>query len=143
MDQEELLGALAAAQRNGQDLRRAWLLIALGRHPEAIDAAEQAQHQHRSQPGLGKYGGMVLWQACAAQAVAHLAGGQWAEAQRASQRALLDFGEEVANYRLFELALHAQGQLNPDRFLKIVKDTDRELAEFDAAKYAQGMLRRS
>src|SRR5438477_11242763 len=96
MDQEELLAALVAAQRDGRDLRRAWLLIALGRYREAVDAAEQAQHQHRSQPGLGQCGGMVLWQASAAQAVAYLAGGQWVAAERATQRALLDFGEETA-----------------------------------------------
>src|SRR6266516_4218959 len=139
MDQEQLSAALAAAQRDGRDLYRAWLLIALGRYDEAVDAAELAQQKYRSERGSQPYGGFVLWEACAAQAVAYLACERWADAEGASRYALQDFGEETANYRLYELALHAQGRLHPNRFLKMVEDPDRELAEFDAAKYAQRM----
>jgi tetratricopeptide (TPR) repeat protein len=122
-------------------MRAAWLLIALGRYDQAIASAAEA---NRARTGARKftpdetrrYEGAVLWQACEARAVAHLARGQWSEAEEAACEALQDFPEQDENHRLYELALQAQGRLEPNRVYKVSKDPVRELAEFDAKRYA-------
>jgi uncharacterized protein (DUF1330 family) len=120
-------------------MRAAWILIALGRYDEAITSAGEANRARRASIAFAPespYGGTVLWQACEARAVAHLARGQWSEAEQAAREALADFEEQDGNYRLYELALQAQGRLHPDRVYKVSKDPARELAEFDARRYA-------
>ncbi len=112
-------------------MRAAWLLIALGRYDEAITSAGEAYRIRQLE-----WPGQVLWVACEAQAVAHLARGEWSKAENAARLALQNWGEEESNYRLCELALQAQGRLHPDRVWKVCKDAARDLAQFDAKSYA-------
>ncbi len=92
-------------------MRAAWLLIALGRYDETIASASEANRTRTAAVALTRQPppGAVLWQACEAKAVAHLARGQWSQAEEATHEALRDFEEEDKNYRLHELALQAQG----------------------------------
>jgi hypothetical protein len=122
-------------------MRAAWFLIAFGRYDEAIVSAEQADRARTASSRFDSVrarGGAVLWEACEAKAVVYLAREQWFQAEEATLRALWDFEEQDANYRLHELALQAQGRLHPDRIRKVSEDPARELAEFDAKRYALG-----
>jgi uncharacterized protein (DUF1330 family) len=59
-------------------MRAAWLLIALGRYDEAITSAGEANRARRTSIAFAPESpsvGAVLWQACEARAVAHLARG--------------------------------------------------------------------
>jgi uncharacterized protein (DUF1330 family) len=120
-------------------MRAAWLMIALDRYGDAVASAREAQEARSA--SLLYLPGTALWEACEAQAVAHLACGQWSEAENAAIRALGDFEEQEANYYLLELALQAQGRLHPDRVRKVSKDPTRDLAEFDAKRYALNRVR--
>ena len=126
-------------------MRAAWLLIALGRYDEAIASASEANRTRTAAVALTRQPppGAVLWQACEAKAVAHLARRQWSQVEEATHEALRDFEEEDKNYRLHELALQAQGRLHPNRIYKVSKDPARELAEFDAKRYALHRIQRS
>ncbi|MFC4911584.1 hypothetical protein [Actinomadura gamaensis] len=126
-------------RRMNLHLRAAWLHIADGRYDDALQAAEagdRARSAAMAASGGPGYGGAVSWQACEVEAVAWLARGKWKKAQKAAQRALSDFDEQVDNYRLLELALQAQGKLPADRIWKESDDPARDLAEFDARRYA-------
>ncbi|WP_026415998.1 hypothetical protein [Actinomadura oligospora] len=129
----------ANLRRMNLQLRAAWLLVADGRYDDAIKAAEAGNHARNaamaasSGPG---YGGAVSWEACEVEAVTWLARGKWRRAEKATLRALSDFDEQVDNYRLFELAQQGQGKLHPDRIWKESQDPARDLAEFDARRYA-------
>ncbi|RFU37664.1 hypothetical protein DZF91_31715 [Actinomadura logoneensis] len=120
-------------------LRAAWLLVADGRYDDAVEAAEAGNRARSAamaaSTGPG-YGGAVSWEACEVEAVTWLARGKWRRAEKAARRALQDFDEQVDNYRLLELALQAQGKLHPDRVWKESDDPARDLAEFDARRYA-------
>lgn len=126
-------------RRMNLQIRAAWLLVADGRYDDAVKAAEAGNRARSAAMAASSgpaYGGAVSWEACEVEAVAWLARGKWKKAERAAQRALSDFDEQVDNYRLLELALHAQGKLHPDRVWKETEDPARELAEFDARRYA-------
>lgn len=156
MEEAELEPELAAVRREAAalgdgspgrawelHLRAAWLLIALHRPDEAPPAAARAQRswaRARGAAGTG-HGGGVLWEACAAEAVAHLAVGRPEAAEASARQALADFEEEESNAYLLELALQAQGRLHPERFRRVTQDPARELAEFDAARFARTRLR--
>ncbi|MFC5185197.1 hypothetical protein [Actinomadura harenae] len=123
----------------GLRIRAAWLLVADGRYDDAVKAAEGANRARSaamaasSGPG---YGGAVSWEACEVEAVTWLARGKWRRAEKAAQRALSDFDEQIDNYRLFELAQQAQGKVRADRVWKAFEDPAQALAEFDAHAYA-------
>lgn len=114
-------------------MRAAWLLIALARYDEAITEAHEANSARHAawstQPR--HYGGAVLWKACEAIAVAHLARRQWREAEKAAHRALVDFGEHDGSLHVYRIARQAQGKPVSDQDLAA-----RELAEFNARDYA-------
>ncbi|MEY9212355.1 hypothetical protein NI17_006035 [Thermobifida halotolerans] len=152
MDETELRDALEAVRATDvpasdprrtweKHLKAAWLLIALRRYDDAVTEAEQAQsaYQRAHLPGRTT---AVLWSACAAGAVAHLAAGRWAAAEDSAREALRDFGEDQTNYYLLELALQAQGRLEPNRIWKVSQDPARELAAFDARRFALSRLDR-
>ncbi|MEV5572485.1 hypothetical protein AB0L06_20775 [Spirillospora sp. NPDC052269] len=129
----------ANLRRMNLHLRAAWLLVADGRYDDAVKAAEAGNRARSAAMAASSgpaYGGAVSWQACEVEAVTWLARGKWRRAEKAAQRALSDFDEQVDNYRLLELALQGQGKLPADRVWKEAEDPARDLAEFDARRYA-------
>jgi hypothetical protein len=140
---EEVRGELGSPHSGpcrawGPHLRAAWLLIALRRNDEAVRAATDAQRAfHTALAATGRaYRGCVLWEACAAEAVAHLAAGRWAAAEGCTRSALRDFGEEPANSFLHAVALRAQGRPGPGG----TRHLPAGAAPFDAVAYARARL---
>lgn len=137
---EHTIAHPTASHRNSSGAleQASWLLTALGRLDPALAAAELAQTCWgiaKDASGSG-YGGGVFWSAHRAAAVAHMSNQNWREAREFLLNVLRDFGEEDKAFYLSELCRQALGTRSPNPIWNILKEPDRELAEFDAQAYA-------
>jgi hypothetical protein len=124
-------------------MKEAWLLIALRRQSEGVETARRAQQVW----GVNRakvhspYGGSTYWTPWIAEAAVALAEGSWSRAEECAKEVLMDFSEEDRAYALLELALQAQGQLEPERIWSISRNPARKLANFDLRTYALRYLK--
>lgn len=136
----ELQATQAANPGDSHELymREAWLLVALRRQAEGIATARRAQQawQVFRMKVHSPYGGSIYWAPWNLEAAVALAEGDWSRAEQCTTMVLMDFEEQDDAGVLHELALHAQGQLHPDRFYHFSSDPARELAAFDLRAYA-------
>jgi hypothetical protein len=119
-------------------IKEAWLLIALGRQEEGVTTARRAQQVWEVNRAKvhSPYGGSIFWQPWIVEAAVALAEGNWSRAEECTEMVLKDFSEEDSAYALLELALQAQGRLDPERYWSISRNPARKLANFDLRAYA-------
>lgn len=140
---------LAAADRaGGRDpeqawplyVRMAWLLIALERHEEALEAVRAARREFyafHGVPATPHLAEVLFESGCEAEAVAHLALRNWVLAEDAALRGLADHLGGQLNAPLLKLALVGRGADRPG-----LTRWQRQFELFDPIQYALHRLQR-
>ncbi|MFH8221193.1 hypothetical protein ACH4C2_15720 [Streptomyces sp. NPDC018057] len=121
-------------------LRRAWLLIALRRHAEALDAVEAARREYFGARGVSAerhFAEPLFEDGCEAELVANIALDRWEAAADAGLRGLADHLGEQRNLPLVRIVQTARSTVTPEW------DTWRaQFLVFDPVGYALTVLDR-
>ena len=123
-------------------MRVAHLLVVLGRVDEALVVLGRAKEAWRP-PSESGWAGTTSWDAWNTEAAIALSRAEWGEAEGCAQRVLIDFGEECMAGELYELALHAQGRLSPERVIRFCRDPETALRDFDLVRWVLPRLKPS
>ncbi|WP_320775700.1 hypothetical protein [Streptomyces sp. CRN 30] len=121
-------------------IHRAWLLIALRRYEDALEAVEAARQEYygfREMPADRHFAEVLFEDGCEAEAVANIALERWEAAADAGLRGLADHSGSQRNGPFVRMAAVAAGTVTGDW------DTWRvQLIVFDPVQYALHVLRR-
>lgn len=145
---ERELGAVLASTRAAADgvagrdagrawplyVRAAWLLIALERYEEALDAVRAARREFYALHGVPptpSLSEILFEEGCEPEAVARLALRDWGRAENAALRGLADHSGAQRNEPLLKLALVGGGASRPGWAY-----WQRQFALFDPVQYA-------
>lgn len=120
-------------------VHRAWLLIALRRYEEALEAVEAARREYYGflgMPAERHFAEALFEDGCEAEAVANMALERWDAAADAGLRGLADHSGSQRNDPLVRMVAVARGTVTEDW------DTWRvQLTAFDPVQYALHVLR--